>query len=145
MTVGTNAIRIPDSKFAREVMEIVRDTESELLFNHSSRVYLFGALAGEHRGLKFDPELLYTGAMFHDMGLTKANSSDDERFEVDGANAARDFLKRHGIAQVDIDGDCASHHARHSEAHASGRRPRNHGRRDGRPQADLRGIFQRRA
>lgn len=96
-------ISIPDSKLAREVTEIVRDTESELLFNHSSRVYLFGALAGKNRGLKFDPELLYTGAMFHDMGLTNAHSSPDERFEVDGANAARDFLKRHGISQADID------------------------------------------
>ncbi len=96
-------VRIPDSKLAREITEIVRDTESELLFNHSSRVYLFGALAGEHRGLKFDPELLYTGAMFHDMGLTEVHSSADERFEVDGANAARDFLKRHGITQTDIE------------------------------------------
>jgi HD superfamily phosphodiesterase len=97
------AVRIPDSKLAREITEIVRDTESELLFNHSSRVYLFGALAGEYRGLKFDPELLYTGAMFHDMGLTKVHSSADERFEVDGANAARDFLKRHGITQTDVE------------------------------------------
>jgi hypothetical protein len=103
MTIANHAISIPGSKLAREVTEIVRDTESELLFNHSSRVYLFGALAGKHHGLKFDPELLYVGAMFHDMGLTKAHSSADERFEVDGANAARDFLKRHGIAQADID------------------------------------------
>src|SRR5258708_11692420 len=103
MNIATNALRIPDSKLALEVTEIVRDTESELLFNHSSRVYLFAALAGEHHGLKFNPELLYAGAMFHDMGLTKAHSSDDERFEVDGANAARDLLKRHGITQTDID------------------------------------------
>jgi hypothetical protein len=41
--------------------------------------------------------------MFHDMGLTPAHSSADERFEVDGANAARDFLRGHGISQVDID------------------------------------------
>jgi hypothetical protein len=98
-----HSVRIPDSKLAREVTDIVRDTESELLFNHSSRVYLFAALAGEHRGLRFDPELLYTGAMFHDMGLTKVHSSANERFEVDGANAARDFLKRHGITQTDIE------------------------------------------
>jgi hypothetical protein len=103
MTIAGEFRRIPDSKLAQEVTQIVRDTESELLFNHSSRVFLFGALAGEHRGLKFDPELLYAGAMFHDMGLTKAHSSGDERFEVDGANAARDFLKRHGITQTDID------------------------------------------
>ena len=103
MNIASRPLRIPDSKLAREVREIVRDTKSELLFNHSSRVYLFGALAGERRGLRFDPELLYAGAMFHDMGLTKAHGSDDERFEVDGANAARDFLKRHGITQTDID------------------------------------------
>ena len=59
MNIATRILRIPDSKLAREITEIVRDTESELLFHHSSRVYLFGALAGKHRGLKFDPELLY--------------------------------------------------------------------------------------
>src|ERR1700716_2956890 len=95
-----SGVEIPDSKLAREVTELVLDTESPLLFHHSSRVYYFGALAGKHRGLKFDPELLYTGAMFHDMGLTYQHSSVHERFEVDGANAARDFLRRHGrIAQ----------------------------------------------
>ncbi len=103
MTMPSHTIKIPDSTLAREITEVVRDTESELLFNHSSRVYLFGALAGEHRGLTFDPELLYAGAMFHDMGLTKVHSSQDERFEVDGANAARDFLKRHRISQDQVD------------------------------------------
>ncbi|MEW6435804.1 MAG: HD domain-containing protein [Pseudomonadota bacterium] len=103
MTLDIAGVRIPDSKLAREVTELVRDTESELLFNHSSRVYYFGALAGRRRGLSFDPELLYTGAMFHDMGLTHQHGSQHDRFEVDGANAARDFLRRHNIAQSDID------------------------------------------
>jgi len=96
-------VAIPDSKLAREITELVRDTESPLLFHHSSRVYYFGALAGRRRGLKFDSELLYAGAMFHDMGLTHAHSSEHERFEVDGANVARDFLRGHGISQQDID------------------------------------------
>jgi hypothetical protein len=103
MTFDLSDVAIPDSKLAREITELVRDTETPLLFNHSSRVYYFGALAGRRRGLKFDRELLYAGAMFHDMGLTHAHSSPHERFEVDGANAARDFLKSHGIAQHDID------------------------------------------
>jgi hypothetical protein len=98
-----SGVSIPDSKLARETTELVRDTESGLLFHHSSRVYYFGALAGKHRDLSFDPELLYAGAMFHDMGLTRQHSSADERFEVDGANAARDFLRSHGISQTDID------------------------------------------
>lgn len=93
---------VPDSKLARAVTEFVRDNETELLFNHSSRVYLFGALAGLHRGLRFDRELLYTGAMFHDLGLMPEHSSAAERFEVDGANAARDFLRSHGISEADI-------------------------------------------
>jgi hypothetical protein len=32
-----SGIAISDSKLAREVTELVRDTESTLLFNHSSR------------------------------------------------------------------------------------------------------------
>src|ERR1700687_1238771 len=93
---------IPDSKLAREITELVRDTESPLLFHHSSRVYYWGALAGKRHRLSYDGELLYAGAMFHDMGLTPEHSSDDERFEVDGANAARDFLRGYGISQEDI-------------------------------------------
>ena len=94
---------IPDSKLAREVTELVKDTESPLLFHHSSRVYYWGALTGKRRGLRFDPELLYAGAMFHDMGLTPAHASAHQRFEVDGANLARDFLRSHGIADRDIE------------------------------------------
>jgi HD superfamily phosphodiesterase len=96
-------VAIPDSRLAREITEVVRDTTTPLLFHHSSRVYYFGALAGKHRGLKFDPELLYAGAMFHDMGLTPRHSSPNERFEVDGANVARDFLRGHGIAEAETD------------------------------------------
>lgn len=96
-------VAIPDSTLARAVTERVRDTESPLLFHHSSRVYYFGALAGKQRGLRYDPELLYVGAMFHDMGLTPQHSSAQDRFEVDGANAARDFLRGYGIDQADID------------------------------------------
>jgi HD superfamily phosphodiesterase len=103
MTTPIDAVGIPDSKLAREITELVRDTETPLLFHHSSRVYHWAALTGRRRGLRFDPELLYAGAMFHDMGLMPAHASAEERFEVDGANAARDFLRSHGIAEHDIE------------------------------------------
>jgi hypothetical protein len=103
MPLIVDGVAIPDSKLAREITEVVQDTETPLLFHHSSRVYYFGALAGKHRGVNFDPELLYAGAMFHDMGLTPRHSSANERFEVDGANVARDFLRGHGISAADID------------------------------------------
>jgi hypothetical protein len=103
MEMAIEGISVPDSKLAREITELVRDTEPPLLFHHSSRVFYWGALTGVRRGLKFDADLLYAGAMFHDMGLTPRYSSLNERFEVDSANAARDFLRGHGISQQDID------------------------------------------
>jgi HD superfamily phosphodiesterase len=96
-------IRVPDSKLAKAATELVRDTESPLLFHHSTRVFYFGALAGRRKKLKFDPDLLYIGAMFHDMGLTTEYRSATERFEVDSANAARDFLRQHGIDEGSIE------------------------------------------
>src|SRR5580765_3496462 len=102
-TTSISGIVVPDSKLAREATELVRDTESVLLFNHSTRVYYFGSLAGKRRALKFDPELLYIGAMVHDMGLTPQYNSKSDRFEVDGANSARAFLRQHNISQQEID------------------------------------------
>jgi hypothetical protein len=95
-------IQIPDSKLAREATDLLREHGTPLLFAHSLRVYLFGALRGRHRGLKIDHELLYFGAVFHDLGLTPKYRSPDHRFEVDSANAARDFLRTHKVKESDI-------------------------------------------
>ncbi|WP_395360823.1 HD domain-containing protein [Streptomyces sp. YH02] len=87
---------IPDSKLAASATELVRDTTSELIYAHSRRVYLFGALTGRARGPAFDAELLYVGAMFHDLGLGSAHHTSGRRFEVDGADEAAAFLRAHG-------------------------------------------------
>src|ERR1700758_5803468 len=68
-TISISGVSIPDSKLASEATELVRDTEPALLFNHSTRLYYFASIAGKRRELKFDPELLFIGPMFHDMGL----------------------------------------------------------------------------
>jgi hypothetical protein len=96
-------VQIPDSVLARDISELIRDTESEMLFQHSRRVYLWGAMIGRRRGLKFDPELLYAAAMFHDIGITPQYHGSQLRFEVDGANAARDFLRGRGIAEAEVE------------------------------------------
>jgi len=93
----STAIKIPDSKLAKEAHDILREFSTELLYNHSNRVFLFAAEQGRQQQLRFDPELLYVSAAFHDFGLLKDYSSATERFEVDGANAARAFLTSHGI------------------------------------------------
>ena len=94
-------IIIPDTPLVRDVTSFIREAENDLLFDHSRRVFLFGALQGRRRGLQPDLELLYVGAMFHDIGLTDPYRTSPQRFEVDGANAARDFLLKRGVDEVD--------------------------------------------
>ena len=96
-------VSVPDSRIAREATELLRDASSDLLFQHSLRVYFWAALTGKRKNLTYDPELLYVGAMFHDFGLTAHYRASQLRFEVDGANAAREFLLGHGLAQADLD------------------------------------------
>jgi HD superfamily phosphodiesterase len=102
-TTDIAGVKLPDSRIAREITQFVRDTASDMLFHHSARVYWWGALAGRKRGLAFDRELLYAAAMFHDVGITPRYHGSPLRFEVDGANAARDFLRGHGIAEADVE------------------------------------------
>ncbi|MFJ9663586.1 HD domain-containing protein [Streptomyces sp. NPDC101219] len=96
-------VRIPDSALAREATELVREAASPLLFDHSRRVFLWGAMRGREQGLSFDPELLYVGAMFHDLGLTERFRRTDQRFEIDGADEARRFLHAHGVTGEEAD------------------------------------------
>lgn len=98
LTDNIAGIELPDTALVRDVTQYVRDVEDDLLFHHSRRVFYFGALQGLRRGLKPDLELLYAGAMFHDIGLTERYRTTSQlRFEVDGADAARDFLLQHGV------------------------------------------------
>jgi hypothetical protein len=97
MTSCIAGVRIPDTRLVADATELVAADAPPLLFHHFRRVYLFGMLQGRRRGLSPDPELLYIGAMFHDLGLTEKYMTKDQRFEVDGANQARDFLTGHGV------------------------------------------------
>ncbi|BBX25601.1 HD domain-containing protein [Mycolicibacterium alvei] len=101
LTDNIAGIELPDTALVRAATEYIRGVEDDLLFHHSRRVFYFGALQGLRRGLQPDLELLYVGAMFHDIGLTQGyRSSSQLRFEVDGANAARDFLLQHGVDEA---------------------------------------------
>ena len=92
-------VAIPDGAMAQSATALIRGTESELMFHHALRAFLFAALIGNRENLAFDADLLYVGAMFHNVGLNAKYQRSPLRFEVDGANAARDFLRRHGVAE----------------------------------------------
>jgi HD domain-containing protein len=98
----SSTLVIPDSALAKGATQILREHSTDLLINHSMRVYLFAAEQGRQQKLRFDPELLYVAAAFHDLGLIKKFSSEDQRFEVDGANAARQFLTAHNVPEEQV-------------------------------------------
>ncbi len=95
-------VTVPDTKLARDATELVRDNTTDLIYNHSRRVFWFGSVQGRNRGLSFDPELLYIGAMFHDLGLNEQFRHSGRRFEVDSAGEARRFLQGHGVPEDSI-------------------------------------------
>ena len=102
MSTLSSGLAIPDSLLAKDATDILRKYSTDLLINHSVRVYLFAAEQGRQQKLRFDPELLYVAAAFHDLGLIKKFSSQNERFEVDGANAARQFLTAHNVPEEQV-------------------------------------------
>jgi HD domain len=95
-------VTVPDTKLAREATDLVRARTSDLVYDHSRRVFWFGSLQGRNRGLSVDPELLYIGAMFHDLGLNEEFRGSGRRFEVDSADEARRFLQGHGVPEDSI-------------------------------------------
>ena len=94
-------IKVSDSALVHDAIELARTSSAPFLFNHVMRSWLFCVLAAERAQAKPDPELLAVAAVLHDLGLTESHAGQD-RFEVDGANAAKLFLKGHGIPQQQI-------------------------------------------
>jgi HD superfamily phosphodiesterase len=95
-------VSVPDTKLARDATDLIRDSTTDLIYHHSRRVFWFGSLQGRNREISFDPELLYIGAMFHDLGLNEPFRSSGRRFEVDGADEARRFLQSYRIPEDSI-------------------------------------------
>ena len=89
-------IKVPDTALVRDAIDLSRSLLEPFLFNHVMRSWLFGILLSEAAEAAPDAELLAVAAILHDLGLTERYTAKN-RFEVDGANAARDFMKDRGI------------------------------------------------
>ena len=101
MSMLLAGIKVPDSALVHDAMELAKSASSPFLFNHVMRSWLFGILLSERAEVALNPELLAVSAILHDLGLTDRYAGPD-RFEVDGANAARAFLKERDISIQDM-------------------------------------------
>jgi hypothetical protein len=90
-------IKVPDTALVRDAIDLSRSLLEPFLFNHVMRSWLFGIVLAESAVIAPDAELLAVAAILHDLGLTERYNGEN-RFEVDGANAAREFLKDRGVS-----------------------------------------------
>ncbi|HEY2474438.1 MAG TPA: HD domain-containing protein [Candidatus Cybelea sp.] len=97
MRESVAGITIPDSALAKEASRIAQACEPIEIFNHSLRSFLFAELIARAQRLEHDVETVYVASILHDTGLCSPHISEKDRFEVDGANLARETAARHGV------------------------------------------------
>ena len=90
-------LKPPDSSIVRQAEELARSASSGWLFNHVMRCYWFSELFARVEGAKVDGELMFLSSVLHDIGLTE-HGRGTQRFEIDGAIAARTFLVDKGVS-----------------------------------------------
>jgi hypothetical protein len=91
-------VRIPDTPLANAAVDLLEATSPQFICNHCVRVYVFGSLAVRSGGRSIiDEEIAFCGALLHDLGLVSPLAGEN-RFEVDGADAAREFCLKHQVA-----------------------------------------------
>jgi len=89
--ISLSGVSAPDSAFTRKASALVARVHNKEMLHHVHRSWWFADAIGRKRGLSYDRELVYLAALMHDLGLTEDYMT-DQRFEVDGANAARSIL-----------------------------------------------------
>lgn len=95
-------ISIPDSELAQQATRLVQEVSPPFLYYHCLRTFVFADLIGQRQEMSYDRELLYLSAVMHDLGLTERYDG-EQRYEVDGADAARQFLLQCGVSDQKAD------------------------------------------
>jgi hypothetical protein len=89
---------VPNTPLARAVVDFAASAYPAFLANHCQRSYDVATLIASHGGVSVDLEVLYAGILLHDLGLTPGFHSASSRFEVASADAARAFVRDHGLS-----------------------------------------------
>jgi hypothetical protein len=90
-------VRIPHTTLAIAAAEAAHASLPEVVTGHASRVFVFASLAARRDAFACDADTLYVAAMYANMGLSAAYAHSTLRYEIDGADAPRMFMQRHGV------------------------------------------------
>jgi hypothetical protein len=124
--ISTKDLAIPATTASSAALEVASGYLSTALLSHSRRVYLWAAAYGEQLGIRYDAELLFAAAMFHDIALAPEFDSHTVSFEQAGGHVARVFatgagwpaerrerlgevIVRHMVPDVDVTADPEGH------------------------------------
>jgi hypothetical protein len=101
-SLADSRIDLPDSDIACAARQFVFNVSPVFVAHHSVRSYLFARELAAAKGLQcdvdYDDELVFLSCILHDLGVTEY-ANGDQRFEVDGADAAARFLRDHGVPE----------------------------------------------
>jgi len=97
-----DTIAVPQDDVSASTWRWANANLPRYLLDHSIRSYCWGAAIADGEGWTFDHTVLWTAALFHDLGLARLREN-TMCFEVEGAEIARRFLERHGMSAADAD------------------------------------------
>jgi hypothetical protein len=97
---------LPTGSLADASLAIARASVSRSILDHSIRSFLFARLLADDAGClndaDYDEDLLFAATVMHDLGLGE-HATGEARFEVEGADLAAAVLRKHSVAEADID------------------------------------------
>jgi hypothetical protein len=95
-------VELPDSALCQAATELAQRVSEPFLFNHVMRSCVYAQFLGQQLERPYDRELLYVSTLLHDLGLTSLAPL-RERFEVEGADLAKEFLARQGMSEAALE------------------------------------------
>src|SRR5207245_2753594 len=93
-------VTLPDTPAALAAGDLARAACPAFLYNHCMRTFVFAALLAERDHVSYDGEMIFVAAALHDLGLTKRYATAEQPFEMDGADAATEFLIKRGVTEA---------------------------------------------
>src|SRR3954454_9324747 len=89
-------VSVPNTLLVERAMEYARQKCEPYLFNHVVRSWLFAARIGRIQAIGHDAEVVAVGTLLHDITLNERFAG-PRRFEVEGADLARSFVRDGGF------------------------------------------------
>jgi len=89
-------IPVPDTPLVAKAIDYAQRESEPYLFNHVMRSWLFATRIGQLKKIDHDAEVVALGTILHDITLNERFKG-PRRFEVEGADIARNFARQGGV------------------------------------------------